>query len=324
MKKDTKFSIALLIQGPLESIGRSGEMAQLKAEDLKSSDLVKYDCRKCIDELVKKYGYLFDQIILSTWDDEKFLYDNDSLEIYKFNKNSVPDIVPNRTLMKNKYMQKNNMLFSFYGCLYGLKKIKKSITHIVRIRTDTNLNLKLIYEFMINEYENETICIPKIKKSPYFTDLYFAGSKKIINRFLNASISKDKQGDVIYSNSPHIHPLLKFAYSQEIDSFPFEDKFFKKFGESSLEQYIILYKIFSKYFRPLPFKIAQELYWRGSQFPKKSSWIKSKVDEFDFDCNNYYQRKLWHSSKSKVFLAKKFIRKILLEIKMYLKKVKNS
>jgi len=315
MKKDNKFSIALLIQGPLESIGRSGEMAKLKAEGLKSSDLVRYDCRKCIDELVTKYGYLFDQIILSTWDDEKFEYENEALEIYKFNKSSVPDIVPNRTLMKNKYMQKNNMLISFYGCFYGLKKIKKSINHIVRIRTDTIINLKLIYDFMINQYENETICVPKIKKSPYFVDLYFAGSKKIINKFINASIAKDKKGDVIYSNSPHIQPLLKFAYSEEFDSFPFEDKFFKKFGESSLEQYIILYKIFSKYFRALPFQVAKDLYWRGSQFPKESSWLKSKVEKLDFDCNNYYQRKLWNSSRSKVFLAKKNIRKIFLAVK---------
>ena len=48
-------------------------------------------------------------------------------------------------------------------------------------------------------------------------------SKKIIDKFLNASVAKDKEGIVLYSNSPHIHPLLKFAYMQEIDSLPFED-----------------------------------------------------------------------------------------------------
>ena len=88
-------------------------------------------------------------------------------------------------------------MISFYGCLYGLKN--KKINYVVRIRTDTLINLKIIYDFIINQNESKTIYIPKIKqKGPYFTDLYFAGSKKIIDKFLNASVAKDKEDSTLF------------------------------------------------------------------------------------------------------------------------------
>ena len=86
MKNPNYFKVALLIQGPLKSVGRSGKTESADLSKIKDTDVISYDCRKLISLLVKKYAYLFDQIILSTWDDEIFEFKENLIEIYKFNK----------------------------------------------------------------------------------------------------------------------------------------------------------------------------------------------------------------------------------------------
>ena len=98
---------------------------------------------------------------------------------------------------------------------------------------------------MEKNYEKDTILVSKFnsKKGPYFEDFYFAGSKKIIQKFLESIIARDKEGILLYSDSPHHNPLLKFAFSESKKTISFEDKYYKKFGYGSLEQYIIMFYI---------------------------------------------------------------------------------
>ena len=305
-KSPNNFNVALLIQGPLKSIGRSGKTSSVNLHNIHSSDVISFDCRKSITLLIKKYGYLFNQIILSTWNDETLEYKEDSIEIYKFNKNKVPKGDRSRSWIKNPFVSKNNTFYQYYGCIFGLKKIRNDINHVVKIRTDQFINLEQIFKFMEKNYEKDTILVSKFnsKKGPYFEDFYFAGSKKIIQKFLESIIARDKEGILLYSDSPHHNPLLKFAFSESKKTISFEDKYYKKFGYGSLEQYVIMFYIFEKYFRAFPFEIAKNMKWRGSRFEINSVWFKDQSNKLIFDCEQYYQKDKWFTSKK---LAPRFI-----------------
>ena len=180
MKDNNKFTIALLIQGPLLSIGRSGKTSGADLCNLSNNDVIKFDCRKSINSLIKKYGNLFDQIILSTWSDELLEFENKLVEVYKFNKSKIPK-VSDRKWIKDPFVSKNNILLQHYGCLYGVQKIKKNINFVLKVRTDQELNLGYIYQFLKFKNQENIIFVPKIlRKGPYFEDFYFAGSKNII------------------------------------------------------------------------------------------------------------------------------------------------
>ena len=47
-KSNNKLKVALLIQGPLKSIGRSGKTSSVDLHKIQSSDVIAYDCRKLI------------------------------------------------------------------------------------------------------------------------------------------------------------------------------------------------------------------------------------------------------------------------------------
>ena len=111
------FKVALLIQGPLKSIGRSGKTSSVDLHKIQSSDVIAYDCRKLISELINKYGYLFEQIILSTWNDEILEFEENSIEIYKFNKDKVPKGDKSRAWINNPYVSKNNTFYQYYPYL---------------------------------------------------------------------------------------------------------------------------------------------------------------------------------------------------------------
>ena len=49
------------------------------------------------------------------------------------------------------------MFLQFYGCLYGVKKIRKNINYVIKIRTDIVINLQEIFNFLQTNYENDTI-----------------------------------------------------------------------------------------------------------------------------------------------------------------------
>ena len=311
MKNLNNFKVALLIQGPLKSIGRTGKTTSADLKNLKPEDVASYDCRKSINILLKKYGYLFDQIILSTWDDEILEYEDDSIEIYKFKKNKVPKL-DDKSWINDPHVSKNNMFLQFYGCLYGVKKIRKNINYVIKIRTDIVINLQEIFNFLQTNYENDTILVPKFNsRGPWFEDLYFAGNLKIIKKFLECITIRDKEGILAYSDTPHINPLLKFAYSKEKKSLPFEEKFYKSYGNGSLEQYIILYHIFYKYFRALPFVIAEKTKYRGFLFHPNNSWIKRNNEKLIFDCNEYYKSNLWRTYKKVRPRIKFFLSRLL-------------
>ena len=47
-KSPNNFNVALLIQGPLKSIGRSGKTSSVNLHNIHSSDVISFDCRKSI------------------------------------------------------------------------------------------------------------------------------------------------------------------------------------------------------------------------------------------------------------------------------------
>ena len=65
-----------------------------------------------------------------------------------------------------------------------------------------------------------------------------------------------------------------------------------------------MFYIFEKYFRAFPFEIAKNMKWRGSRFEINSVWFKDQSNKLIFDCEQYYQKDKWFTSKK---LAPRFI-----------------
>lgn len=63
-------NVGLIIQGPLQSFGKSGRTAAQKL-NLGDEGLVHYDCLSNIQRIGDEFGDLFCEIILSTWDTER-------------------------------------------------------------------------------------------------------------------------------------------------------------------------------------------------------------------------------------------------------------
>tara|TARA_B100000161_G_scaffold260320_1_gene227186 strand:- start:59 stop:1033 length:975 start_codon:yes stop_codon:yes gene_type:complete len=323
--ENNSFKIGLLIQGPLLSIGRSGKSESLDRRGINSKNIISYDTRKSLDIILKKYSHLFDQIVISTWNDETYEYKKEKVEVYKFNKSKVPKL-PRLKSISNFHLSQNNMLNQYYGSFLGIKKFRSDIKFIIKTRTDLIVNLQKIYDFMKFNYEDNTILIPKINnKGAYLEDYYFAGSKKIIKSFFESVTQKDNDGVRVYSESAHKNPLLKFAYFKARTKFPFKEKYFKKYGHGSLEQYFILSYIFYSYFRPLPIDIAKNVVWRGSKFDPKSNWALNYSDKFIFNFDEHYESKLWSTTKRIQPRIKNIIQKIITYIKnKFLGKIKRK
>jgi len=207
--------IALVIQGPLLSIGKGGHNAHISQNKLKKSDLVCYDCRENIKKLINDFGSLFDLIVISTWDNQIKASDQWPAGVKIVAKPDPGGIErPGLYKERNKY----RMFTGIKNALDEIDKINKKIDYVVRIRTDQYLDLwELIKSFFRglnntnkNCYRNELIFVPLFRPVDFtVADFYFASTLQAMKKFCNAILSYDN-----FEFFPNVHReiILKHAY----------------------------------------------------------------------------------------------------------------
>lgn len=260
--------IGLVIQGPLTSIGKSGEQLRLTLEELNArGGAIHYDCRPNIQRIINEFGSLFDYIVVSTWDNE--IMPGESFPGAKLI--SVPD--PGG-IKRAKYHYKDNNKFRQYeSTLNGLKELEKSgVDYAVKIRADIYLDLqKLTKSFFTSIEKNDNpkaIYAPVIHKPTFLLhDLYFAARLKTLKDFCEAILAYDR---FEFISSAHMEVILKHTHVQykrvinvpDWAYFPMSPLL----GINSSTRQIFDYMLENIYF-PLDPDIFRGTHWRGSRFP---------------------------------------------------------
>lgn len=268
--------IGLVIQGPLFSIGRTGDKMHESVEELKNEGgLVEYDCRGNIRRIISEFGHLFDEVVISTWNNE--VTPEDAFIGAKLI--SAPD--PGGIKQIGHYKD-NNKQRQFVSTLNGLLELEKSgMDYAVKIRTDIYLDLeKLINSFFstLEKRENkQSIGTTVIHPATYLLhDLYFISDLKALKEFCESIIAYDK---FEFIQSVHRDMLLKHAYKEYKDKIGVPDwAYFPVFppgGVSGSTRKIFDYMFENVYFSLDP-EIFRATLWRGTYFEKKH--VSSLVD----------------------------------------------
>lgn len=265
-----KKKIGLVIQGPLMSIGKSGEQFYWTFEELeKSGGPIHYDCRPNIERIIKEFGHLFNEIVVSVFDNQ--LKPGEAFEGAKIVSAPDPGTIPNTK--KNSYKD-HNKFRQFLSTLNGVKELEKSgIDYVVKTRVDTYLDLeKLVNSFFagIEKKPNPKVIYAPVIHKPTFLihDLYFAGTTKAMKEFCEAVLAYDK---FEFISSAHMEIVLKHAHVcyREVIGVP-DWAYFPTSpltGVSRATRQVFDYMLDNIY-SPLDPDIFRFIAWRGTQFPR--------------------------------------------------------
>lgn len=263
-----KEKIGLVIQGPLVSIGRTGDKLHQSPEQLKiEGGVIHYDCRENINRIIKEFGHLFDEIVVSTWDNE--IKPNEIFPGAKLI--SVPD--PGGIKQAGHYKD-NNKHRQFISTLNGLNELEKSgIDYAIKTRTDIYLDFKeLISDFFtgLEQKQNPraigaTVIHPK---TFLLHDLYFMATLNVLKAFCEAVLAYDK---FEFISSVHREMVLKHAYVEYREAIKVPDwayfPFYPPTGVNAATRKIFDYMFEHVYFSLKPGIFRQTL-WRGTYFPE--------------------------------------------------------
>ncbi|HEY4490287.1 MAG TPA: hypothetical protein VJC12_03505 [Candidatus Paceibacterota bacterium] len=261
-----KKKIGLVIQGALMSIGRSGGKLHESPDQLRQKGgVVNFDCRENIKKIINTYGHLFDEIVVSVFDNQ--LEPEDHFPGAKIV--SGPD--PGGVKQVGHYKD-NNKARQFLSTLNGLKELEKSgIEYTIKARTDQYFNYdKLIKSFLlgIEKVSNpETIFVTVMHPPTYLLhDLYFAASTRALKKFCEAILAYDQ---FEFISSVHRDMVLKHAYVEYKDVIKVPEWAYFPFsppnGVNSETRKIFDY-MFNNVYVPIDPDVFRSTLWRGEYY----------------------------------------------------------
>lgn len=273
-----KYRSALIIQGPMVSQGVSGAFTG-KIRNIKSSDLVEYDCSESIQKNIINARKYFETIILSVWEHDKILIEK------KIKLKTLPDLIiyNDQSLIHNEYKKRNenskfsgmpftmnNMDKQWLSTLSGVEAaLNYSTSACVKIRTDQTVNMKLLYKSLHASYLSDKILVPYIDadKPWALPDFYFGGNSismfKLLNYMLNSQIK---------FFSENVHDQFFFGGSYFLSKTRNYDWFhyIKKTNRFSKTQKHIIVEAWEQVWTPGSKQILRSMVWRGFKFNLKN------------------------------------------------------
>ncbi len=256
-----KKKIGLVIQGALTSIGRTGDKLHQSPEQLKKEGgVITYDCRENINKIIKDYGHLFDEVVVSVFDNQLKSGENFPGATLV----SGPD--PGGIKQRGHYKD-NNKHRQFVSTLNGIRELEKhGIQYVVKTRTDIFLDLERLLESF---FENDTRKIgATVTHPPNFLlhDLYFVAELSILKKFCEAMEAYDQ---FEFIPSVHREMLLKHAYVEYRGKIGVPEwAYFPHFPPDGVSRETR--KIFDYMFENVYFSLDPEVwkgtFWRGTLF----------------------------------------------------------
>ena len=132
MKNEKK--ITLIIQGPLISSGMSG-----------SGKIEKYNCYENVKKIIDRHQLEVNHFILSTWDDQDFIYDHPKLHLVKSKNPGLQSTLSSRRLTSD-FLQSYGVYNALLFCKENLEQ-----DYVIKVRTDQYIDVnKLIIIYFRN------------------------------------------------------------------------------------------------------------------------------------------------------------------------------
>jgi len=259
--------VGLIIQGPLVSSGKTGQMLHMKGRD-PERDYVVYDCRKNIQTVIDDFGYLFEHIVVSTWKNE--LRPDDFWKGAKVIASS-DEALPKKNLKGTSLP--DNRFRQMFSILVGIEYLEthSDVDMVVKMRTDQYMDLGRMRESIeryqaLSRYTREVIFVPSIMRGPPgygIRDFYFAGDIHTMKKFARSMFAYDS-----FEFHPNIHKelWLKYAYEAYRDRIGvpeyayFAVPYLQAYCEEALS---ILRFMLSRVFWPLSFACYETTLFRG-------------------------------------------------------------
>lgn len=296
-----KFSlgkIGLVIQGPLLSVGRDG-----------AGNQVSFDCTENIIEIHQKFGQFFDEILVSTWENEnvdlvKKLLDC-GVEVKQFQdpKNN-----------QEKKLLNDNRIRQFVSSKLGVDALRSDIEWACKIRTDQSFNLnEFLEDFVVthNSYcDYSTVgersflqALAFYSSSPYAAcDFAYMGHREVITNFFEVQIELNYLPFTEDDDWPEGDSVRKYLFSKK-SNFPGipERNFFSAIPKdlNFLKQpigrlrapasTILLWQsMLTAYLSFSTERTANSLIWRGNRFEWddrsafQNEWLQARISYINF------------------------------------------
>jgi len=272
----------LVIQGPIQSNGRSGKSFSEYNPNNAEDWIVEYNCLENINKILKLYGNIFEEIAIVTWDSEKIeptdLINQSNVSLHKIKDN-------NPVFLNSKHPTGQiNLLKQFYSFKYGIESFKTEHP-IIKLRTDQFIPLNELINYYINNNSSK-ILVPFFSKN-LISDFYFVGTYKQLLNLCSVVLE--------YGNKPLMNPNLNSVH------YIIPASIFLKQNEKQKElQYIMCLKsllpeinrfgyeinnckesisinhFIYDHFESLPADVLYSSSWRGEQI------VPSKIHSFEY------------------------------------------
>jgi hypothetical protein len=210
---DTREKYSLVIQGPILSVGIAGNTYQKHFADKSQEHVVRYNCVENIRKLLQKYAGLFEEVVVSTWENEE-ITESDIAFCPNCKLIKSKDITP---VYKNEKHPNGQigLLKQFYSIQQGMKMLaNQSPDHyIIKIRTDQFIDLTKM--LAVHDCETEADRNSKIY-IPYFAansvaDFYFAATRKNMEDLCQAVMNCVQMPQVNIAKTS-VHIVIPYVY----------------------------------------------------------------------------------------------------------------
>ncbi len=213
---------SLIIQGPIISNGITG--ASYLEYDLNKKKIpktVEYNCIPNINRILSEFSYLFEHVILSTWESE-------SIEINQIQTSNNFHILKSKDTTQSYINQAHpngqiGLLKQFSSIQKGAEFLNglADESYIIKIRTDQFVNLKLLIEEHRSQsefYRENKISISYFAKNS-LADFYFVATPSKILDFCSSilQIPQYKEINLAYTSVHLAIPCAYYFYNEKID-----------------------------------------------------------------------------------------------------------
>lgn len=286
--------IGLILQGPIIGGGLTGTTYGQGKTNAPVFKFKTFDAMESIKANIK-LGKKFDQIVISTWENEptdtleEFLVDFPNCAIIK-----NPDPTPNPKQKRKPipgipYVHQSNKVRMFYSTRMGLEFLRESgIDYAIKIRTDQTIDLELLYdEFLGFARENKKkIFLPLLREdTPWIaSDFYFGARVDLLEsvcKFLEGSTNE-------FHENVHVDFFFKsYFLIQGI----YENHNLKAYlmdtntDDVSRDTDAIIKKSIEEIWSPGSRKLYESIVWRGEklQLVQMDSFFSDSNRDFSFN-----------------------------------------
>jgi len=281
----------LVIQGPLESIGRNGATAYSSLSDFYAKKYSSFDCSDYIKKYVQKYPQL--KIVFATWESDKLNKFRRTMESnLNFKLISFSDSLDNISFHGTHYP--NNKYKQMFLTLQGAEYLSRTgIKYIIKVRSDQLINIEnLILDFKkAKSLRSFQVMIPfGFPDMPdYIEDFFFVSTAEQTIR-----VAKKYMGSKELFESAH----NDYFYAWASDQFQAIPRPIIKLLRGTYLLHKCYFNCWKKIFSPSSFRTLDELFWRGKKFPAEKPISNGG---FFLDCNPQNEEMLYPKLKYRSF-----------------------